>query len=230
MHRLPIVRRRAGLTRACAALLAVVASGWPAREVATGAATPPLSAELLAVWKRGGTQVGWMNKDDRLRENPFGSGGSVFRFGGTRTLGDVPAFRPERWESGMVGHLPAPAVPFGLEFGRSGFTDEWLKELAGFRHLQALSLTSTQVTDAGLHELTALHQLQMLSFDSTSVTDAGLKQLAHLHQLQTLDLSATGWLTDAGLEELAGLEQLRTLYLFKTPVTDADLEDLAALP
>ena len=68
-------------------------------------------------------------------------------------------------------------------------TDAGLKELAGFKGLQTLSLTRRNaVTDAGLKELAGLKGLQTLSLWGCQVTDAGLKDLAGLKGLHTLSL------------------------------------------
>ncbi len=47
------------------------------------------------------------------------------------------------------------------------------------------------MTDAGLKELAGLKNLQSLSLGRTKVTDVGLKELAGLKSLQTLDLYNT---------------------------------------
>ena len=117
-----------------------------------------------------------------------------------------------------------------LSIGCSWVTDDWLKDLAGFTQLQKLHLNNTKVTDAGLKGLTGLTQLNELGLEKTAVTDAGLKDVAGFKQLQMLNLNSTQ-VTDTGLQELAGLKQLTKLYLGGTQVTDAGVADLQkALP
>jgi hypothetical protein len=56
-------------------------------------------------------------------------------------------------------------------------TDEGLKDLAGFKNLQALFLVGTQMTDKGLNVLTGLKSLRRLDLDPTRVTREGIAEL-----------------------------------------------------
>ena len=114
--------------------------------------------------------------------------------------GEVPAFVFAAWTGGVVGRLSQPQRAFGLCLG-GPVTGAALKELAGLKGLQMLSLDHTQVTDAGMKELAQLKGLQWLSLNGTRVTDAGLKELAELGGLQMLYL-IQAMVTDAGVAEL----------------------------
>jgi Leucine-rich repeat (LRR) protein len=114
-----------------------------------------------------------------------------------------------------------------LRQGNVGDAD--VKNLAGMKDLQVLSLWGTKVTDVGLKELAGLKNLQQLSLQGTGVTDVGLKELAGLDRLVFLDLYGVPGVTDAGLEKLAGLKALKTLELRATRVTDAGARKLAAV-
>lgn len=204
----------------------------------------PLPAELVAAWKKGGFDAGWMDL----------VGDGQFYGGKDGKPGQVPAFRP--WAQGArTAGLPAPDAAFGLCFSTGSATDAALKDLAGFKNLQVLTLESDQgaVTEAGLMELGALEQLQSLSLRGARVTDAvlkefgrllnlralrlanapatdaGLKHLAGMTQLQSLDLGHIQGLTDAGLKHLGGMKDLQWLCLTHTGVTDAGLKELVPL-
>src|SRR5437588_867452 len=79
-----------------------------------------------------------------------------------------------------------------------------------------------------LKELAGFKSLQAIILNNAGVSDANLKELAEFKSLQTLDLHSCREVTDAGLKELAGLTSLRALYLGSTKVTDAGLKDLAS--
>lgn len=199
-------------------LLAVFLAAGLGNSAAAQEKPRPLPADVVAIWKKAGAEVGWMG------ENRFGI--SLYQTEPNELTGIVPAFVTS-WPAD-VAKLPDPAQPFGLNLIGAPVTDERLKELAGFKSLQALYLASTPVTDAGLKELAGLESLQTLNLGSTKVTDAGLKELAALKNLQTLNLSITK-VTGAGLKGLAGIKKLRTLILMITPVTDAGVKELAGL-
>jgi hypothetical protein len=140
-----------------------------------------------------------------------------------------------------LSRLPAPTVPFALFLDSNmvmdSLTDAGMRDIARFKTLQYLSISSTlnlggmQISDAGLKPLAKLQDLRYLMLGGqTKVTDAGMKDLARLKNLQILGLTSTG-VTDAGLKELAGLKNLETLYLGSTRVTDASVTALKkALP
>ena len=123
-------------------LLAVLAGGIA--PAAAGQEKGKLPAELIAAWQKAGAYVGWIHKD------AFGHLEFVLDKDGKP--GDVPAFRFNSWQKGVLPKLPAPAIPFGLNLLFSEVTDGDLKELAGLTTLQILDLSFNQVTDAGLKE------------------------------------------------------------------------------
>lgn len=126
-----------------------------------------------------------------------------------------------------VSGLPAPEVPFGIAW--CFITDEQLKQLAEFKQLQWLRVSSSEeVTDAGLKTLSALKQLRSLSLEGTQVTDTGLRELSAFKQLRSLELRRMG-VTNKGLKELSTLKQLQSLYLESEGITDAGLKELSAL-
>jgi len=116
-----------------------------------------------------------------------------------------------------------------LDCRHTNVGDADVKNLAGQKDLQLLSLWGTKVTDVGLKELAGLKNLQQLSLQNTKVTDVGLKELAGLDRLVYLDLYAVPGVTDAGLEELARLKALKHLELRGTSVTDAGAMKLASV-
>jgi hypothetical protein len=182
-------------TAAVVLALAVLPGGAP-----PGGKGPPqpLPDDLVAAWTKAGATAGWLRIDR--------DGYLIFISGKKGNPGDLPAFRIDDWQNSVLPRLPAPQAPFGLNLSFTRITDAGLKELAGFKQLQALDLGETKITGAGLKELASLKQLQVLDLGFAKVTDAGLKGLAGLKQLQTLVLGDTK-ITDAGLKELAGLKE-----------------------
>src|SRR5258705_545277 len=92
-----------------------------------------MAAACLAVTiLKGGARVGWM---------PAGRYGFAnFRARVEGKKGEIPAFAFSRWTDGVVGKLPQPERPFGLNFRGTQVTEAGLKQLATLRQLQALSL------------------------------------------------------------------------------------------
>jgi internalin A len=198
----------------------------PSRKLDDGQAKPAdrppgkFDEATAAAWKKAGAEVGWMGKEE--------GGFLLFSTKADILAAPVPAFRLRSWPANGIATLPDPARPFGLYLRGAPVTDAVLKELAGLKSLQALTLTGTQVTDAGLKELAGLMALQALDLELTQVTGAGLKELARLKGLQVLCLNDAK-VTDAGLRELAGLQSLQSLHLDRAPVTDAGLTGLGGL-
>jgi internalin A len=193
-------------------------------------APKPLPANIVTAWKDAQAQVGW------VRVGPGGAAEMVFDE--EAKPGDIPAFVFIQVQQGRLPKLPDPGTAFGL-FLPSQVTDAGLKEIAGLKSVQLLSIgdvvvaagmapAEPKVTDAGLKELAGLAKLQTLYLTGAKVSDAGLKELAALKTLQWLFLDATQ-VTDAGLKELGELKALHALFLAETGVTDAGLKELAAL-
>src|SRR5258708_755794 len=110
--------------------------------VLSGFAEPPkpLPKETVMEWKQAGAEVGWMRLDDfefleRLPENEG-------------KPGDLPTFKFYPWKAGVLAKLSAATEPFGLDLSHTRITNAGLRELAGLKNLQALSLYGTKITDA----------------------------------------------------------------------------------
>ena len=163
---------------------------------ANAAAPKPLPADVVQAWEKAGAQAGWIGIDERGR--------LAFHRVAEGRPGEIPAFKFSEWQAGVVARLPQPPQAFGLDLSYTGVTDAGLRELAGLKTLQTLSLRNCQkLTDAGLNELAGLRTLQVLILaNCEQLTGAGLKELAGLNRLKTLDLSVTK-VTDSGLTGLA---------------------------
>lgn len=64
-----------------------------------------------------------------------------------------PGFRFRSWKSGVLANLPVPAQSFGLDLSFTSFGDEGVKELAAFKSIYILNISSTPLTEAGRKEL-----------------------------------------------------------------------------
>ncbi len=182
----------------------------------------PLPAAVVAAWKNVGADVGWMRRNDK--------GYLEFRLDKEGKAGEVPSFRFDAWNEGVIGRLPPPKRGFGLCLTATQLTNPGLKDLSGLKNLELLDLSFTDLTGAGLKALLPLKNLQSLDISNTQIADAGPKELAGLTNLRSLNLASTR-VTDAGLKDLARLKNLQSLTLTFTKVTDAGVAELQkALP
>ena len=177
------------------------------------------SEEVVKTWQKAGAIPGSIRFDEASGVPLF------FESLNVPAEGQIRGFRLF-WSEGVLAKLPPPQEPFGLRL--KNITDEGLKELARFKHLQVLILSGSTVTNAGLKELAGIEDLQALVLSGSAVNDNGLKELANLHKLETLKLNVPG-MTDAGLKELSNLSGLRNLSLQQTHTSDAGLKHLAGL-
>src|SRR5205823_2646582 len=98
----------------------------------------PLPEDIVAAWKKAGAQVGWM----RIEKRSVTLTSSGAKEG---KAGDVPVFYFGffSWKDGLLAGLPGPERPFGLSLAGTTISDAGLKELAGLKQLQMLSLDRT---------------------------------------------------------------------------------------
>jgi internalin A len=184
--------------------------------------TGGIDSKVVEAWKKAGAQVGWLAHD-------VAESSPLFTPERPKNPQAVQAFRlVDAMTLQKVKDLPAPAVPFGLDFSSVMATDADMKAIAGFTKLHTLDLFSTTITDDGLKELAKLEHLHALYLDNTKIGDVGMKALAGMKTLRTLNLFNTP-ITDVGMKELAGLKQLQWLDLGSTKITDTGLMELANL-
>jgi len=99
-------------------------------------------------------------------------------------------------------------------------TDEDLRHLRNFPHLENLNLANTNITGSGLVHLRGLTDLQYLSLWNTPVDDDELENITGLTKMYALILDGTD-ITDAGLVHLEGMTNLKEwLGLSHTQITD----------
>ena len=210
-----------GLTRVGCSLLALILPtlAWGQTPMER---PKPLPADVRAAWVKAGASVLWMER---------GHTGFLSRVGtGEGKFGEVPTFllSVKSWEA-AAGHLPKPEQPFGLVLQDQKPSDDALRELTRFKHLQSLSLSVFELTDGGLKEIAKLQSLRALDLSATKVTDAGMKEVAKLKQLQALYLDSVK-ITDVGMKEIGKLKELHTLDLRRTQISDAGLKELLGHP
>jgi hypothetical protein len=118
-----------------------------------------------------------------------------------------------------------------LTFGNNKVTEDHIRALADFRHLEQLHLSGCDgMTDAVARQIAGLKQLKSLALDGTAVTEEGLAALDALEWLETLYLSHGPNVTGGGLKQAARLPRLRSLSLNGcSRLTDADLRELRGL-
>jgi hypothetical protein len=109
------------------------------------------------------------------------------------------------------------------------FSDNDLKEIYIFRHLEELSVTDCPITDRGLAYVVRLRELKTLGLAGTKVTDEGLRAIAGMQSIEMLVLSRTA-VTDDGLRYIANMPNLRSLSLRRTGITDRAATILGSMP
>jgi hypothetical protein len=107
-------------------------------------------------------------------------------------------------------------------------SNEELKQIAGFKHLESLATIPGTIDDQGMVHIGGLTSLTHLGLSPAPITDAGLAELSQLVELKWLSLSQTN-ITDEGLRHLSQMKKLETLELEGTKVTDAGLQHLRSL-
>jgi hypothetical protein len=105
-----------------------------------------------------------------------------------------------------------------LYLSGDSITDELLRNLAGARNVELVSLSSAKVTDKGLEFLGTLENVRSVTISaSRAVSGTGLRALANCQKLRLLDVSAP--LSEAGLAAIGSLTQLE-----KLTITDSDVQ------
>ncbi len=104
------------------------------------------------------------------------------------------------------------------------FGDADLALVAGLRPvLQDLDLANTEVTDRGISDLAGFDHLERISLKDTATSDPGARVLAGLPALEVVNLFGTQ-LGDEGLLELARSASIRRIYAGQTLVTESGVE------
>ena len=110
----------------------------------------------------------------------------------------------------------------------SNADDAGLKDLAGLKELQSLTVANFRINGTGLTDLPALENLNL---EGCHITDEGMKSLAELKKLNLMadPTSSSKPITAEGLKALAELDQLQELILFRIKITDTGMKHLAGL-
>lgn len=116
-----------------------------------------------------------------------------------------------------------------LHLAETGYTDEDVEFLRGYKNIRVLSLAHNRVTDKTAPILGSLQTLEALDLSDTGITDATVEVVARLPKLKLLRLNHTD-VTDAGLELLAANERIEELGLRGTRITDRSLSVLKEFP
>ena len=172
--------KKQGTTWHSFAALAVLVTCGPvcfAGDGADGKSAPkPLPAAIVKAWEDIGAEVGWMKvvPPQRVGYHRFWEPWQEKGESGT-----IPAFRIGRMKKGALTKLPAPGVPFGLDFHCGACDGATLKELAGLKNLQVLNVGATQMRGEDLKELAGLKHLKGLYlFYTYRLSEARLKDVA----------------------------------------------------
>jgi hypothetical protein len=115
-----------------------------------------------------------------------------------------------------------------LHLRRTGVTDETLKKLSGFQHLNYLALEQTKVTAAGLAAIASL-PIRHLGMEGCELTEESFKAFGKMTALEELWLSEAK-MKAAWLAHLARLPKLRELNLRRADFDDDAVQHVLAMP
>jgi Leucine-rich repeat (LRR) protein len=189
------------------------------------AAQQEFGPAVVEAWTKAGAKFGWYVL------SPMPSQLGMYSSKRPKNSPCLPVIRlmdAKILKAGVLGKLPAPQIPFALQFNPVRLSDQHVAELSRFTQLQALDLFNNFISDEGLKELAPLANLQILDLAATKVTDAGLKELSRLKKLRMLGLFKTK-VTDAGMKDVARLVELQGLHLGATKVTAAGMAEIGSL-
>lgn len=143
----------------------------------------PFPADIAGPWIKAGAQVGWMRFEPKWNMLVFG-------FADQKQPGDLPAFHII---GKSIAELPKPDGPFGLWLQGVDYTDERMKDVAGFQELRLLRFSlARKLTAEGVKEVRHLKELRCLDLGrylDTDITDGVLAALAENRQLHLLSLA-----------------------------------------
>src|SRR5581483_2666617 len=111
---------------------------------------------------------------------------------------------------GRLGGKLATAV-VEIDLAGTQVSDDLLKDLKVFPHLETLDLSRTPISDKGVENLTSLAALTDLRLSGTSITDGAFVSLAKLPKLRRLDLDYTSHVSNEGIRRLRNNKELREL-------------------
>ena len=112
-----------------------------------------------------------------------------------------------------------------------GVTDKGLKNLAGLKRLQSLTLAGNRISGVGFSSLRDAAALTTLDVHTSgSLTDEGIAALGELKSLRLLTLFWASRLTDDEVAQLAKISALRKLCIWGSEkITDAGLRHISGL-
>lgn len=116
-----------------------------------------------------------------------------------------------------------------VRFSKSVVTDDHLKHISAFTHLDYLAVVTPKISDAGISHISDLTNLDTLILTNTRITDQTTQLFPQLKKLQTLYLDNTQ-ISGEALKHLTSLENLEHLSLSRTAITAQSLRCLSKLP
>ncbi len=116
-----------------------------------------------------------------------------------------------------------------LDFSHTRLDDSVTGPLNGLTRLVNLDLAGTQIGDRTVVRLSGMRSLRWLNLAETRVTGDGLRHLESMQKLDMLLLSGTQ-MTEPGMKSIGKLSSLKTLSISHTPTKDAWLGPLEKLP
>jgi internalin A len=130
---------------------------------ASAQAPKELDLKVVYAWIKAGAEVRSYGPD------PFGYWS--FSPAKPKDPAALPAFCFRAFKLGVIARLPAPSTPFAMDLYATNVTDAGLKELAGFKNLQALHLGNTKVTGASLKKSRGRKGVGSRSYKNNIVLD-----------------------------------------------------------
>lgn len=109
---------------------------------------------------------------------------------------------------------------------RDNFSTQDLTELKELREqVVSIDVGNSNISDQDLKVVKDFPHLQKLHLQNNAISDAGVKQLAGLSYLESLNLSGTK-ITPQTLEELARLKALKKIFLYNTGIPETHIASI----
>ncbi len=105
--------------------------------------------------------------------------------------------------------------------GNKDFSEEAVKVVSTWPHLNMVLMRDTKLTDVGLRNFRDNTELKLLDIAGTTVTNAGVGQITDLKKLERLFLSRTKVTADC-LDQISSFPNLKDLDVAGTPIKPAD--------
>jgi hypothetical protein len=146
-----------------------------------------------------------------------------------RSFGASLSFLKERsapkWLTAIFGEKRFRRLT-DVNLHRMPATDEHLRMISQFPHLETVVNNGSKVTDAGLKYLSGMSKLWWLEMEWINIGDEGLADLKDLPSLKTLRLTDSRVSNEGVKQALARFKNLQEIWIDRTRVTPQEAKSI----